>query len=236
MRRSSAPPRWCPARSTRPPSPSASIFVNSGAGGIDNSCGQFDAANGPGGRAYATRYFAQTNWNNFSPVWQRHVYAEQTASGRPYSFNLQWDSGYSDTTGTAAGLGTPDGKLMDGFMSTWGPGAATPLANSVYDSAINNKPLVYISGLNAWYTAEGAEGYGVVLYTTGYSYYETAEGYIESVTGSPLDNTMVEGPILTPICLHRITTYFRELTLQPPAQVPARRPRCQLHVFQRVDQ
>jgi hypothetical protein len=167
-------------------------FVNSSIGGIDNSLANSmlptDLAGVPG--------YAQTNWNNFSR-YGSGTFMLKNSLGTTYSFNLQWDSGFGDSTG-AIGLGTPDGKLMDGFISSWGPGAATGLSNSVYGSDINNKPLVYISGLNAWYSAEGAEGYSVVLYTTGYSYWETAEGYIESVSGSPLNNTMVEGTGLTP--------------------------------------
>jgi PKD repeat protein len=151
---------------------------------------------------------AQTNWNNFQRSGSGTLVLTNSL-GAPYTFNLQWDSGYSDTTGTGAGLGTPDGNLMDGFILSWGPGAATPLGNSVYNSGINNKPLVYISGLNAWITnIPNAEGYGVVLYTTGYSYYETAEGYIESVTGSPLDSTMVEGSSLAPHLFEQDTSVF----------------------------
>jgi hypothetical protein len=168
-------------------------FVLSSVGGIDdtpnNAMLPGDLAGVPG--------YAQRNWNNFSQ-YGSGTFMLTDSAGVPYSFNLQWDSGGSDSTGTRAGLGTPDGKLMDGFIYSWGPGAATPLANSVYNSAINNKPLAYIGGLQAWYGAEGAEGYSVVLYTTGYSYWETVEGYLESVSGSPLNNTMVEGTDLAP--------------------------------------
>jgi hypothetical protein len=164
-------------------------IVTGGAGGIDdtrpNSMLQADLAGVPS-------LGLQTNWNNLSGSGSG-TFVLTNSSGTTYSFDMQWDSGFTDTTGTGAGLGTPDGKLMDGFMASWGPGDASALGNSVINSAINNKPLVYIKGLNNWYTAEGAEGYKVVLYTTGNSYYETAEGWIQSVSGSPLNNTMVEG-------------------------------------------
>ncbi len=163
-------------------------------GGIDN--GQGDSML-PEEVAGVPQY-AQSNWNNFSR-YGSGTFMLTNSLGTAQPFNLQWDSGYSDTTGTATGLGTPDGKLMDAFMISWGPGNATPLGNSCYNSPINDKPLAYISGLYSWWTGiPNAEGYAVVLYTTGNSYYETAEGYIESVTGSPLNNTMVEGADLTP--------------------------------------
>ncbi|MGO8765589.1 MAG: hypothetical protein ACLQSR_10725, partial [Limisphaerales bacterium] len=174
--------------------------VTNSVGGIDNAEGDSmlpaDSAGVPS--LAGSLSGAQTNWNNFSRYGSGTL-TLTSSLGTSYNFDLQWDSGFSDTTGTWPNLGTPDGELMDAFMSTWGPGAATPLANSVYNSSINNKPLVYIGGLNAWWTSiAGAEGYDVVLYTTGYTYYETVEGYLESVTGSPLNNTMVEGSILLP--------------------------------------
>ena len=168
-------------------------IVTGSNGGIDNS--QADSML-PADLAGVPAY-AQTNWNNLSSSGSG-TFTLTDSTGAPNSFNLQWSCGFSDVTGTAAGLGTPDGKLMDAFLSTWGPGAASPLGNSCGNSSINNQPLAYVSGLKAWYTAEGAEGYSVVLYTTGYSYWETAEGYLESVSGDPLSNTMVEGSVLTP--------------------------------------
>jgi hypothetical protein len=178
-------------------------IVNGGGNGIDNT--QPNALL-PSESAGVTAY-AQSNWNNLTR-YGSGTFTLTNSLGTPQNFNMQWDSGFSDGTGTGAGLGTPDGKLMDGFMCSWGPGAASPLGNSCYSSSINNKPIVYASGLSSWYVAAGAEGYSVVLYTTGYSYYETAEGWIESVTGSPLNNTMVEGADLTPHLFEQDTSVY----------------------------
>jgi hypothetical protein len=109
-----------------------------------------------------------------------------------------WDSAGVGSSGTGTGLGTPDGNLMDGYLTTWDAAAATPLGSSVYYQSANDNPLAYVGGLNAWCQAQGAIGYNVVLYTTGGSSYEEAEGYLESVTGSPFSWTMVEGSVLTP--------------------------------------
>jgi hypothetical protein len=141
--------------------------------------------------------YAQTNWNNFGRYGSLSSVVLTNSTGNTNGFSAQWDAGYADTTGTAAGLGTPDGKLMNGFLYSWGPGAATTLGNSLYNSSINNKPIVYLQGLNSWVTSVGAEGYSVVLYTTGYGYYETEEGWIQAVSGSPFNNTMVGGTDLT---------------------------------------
>jgi hypothetical protein len=163
------------------------------ASGIDNS-----QANSmlPTDLAGAPAY-AQTNWNNFSR-YGSGTFMLNNSAGASYAFNLQWDAQFTDTTGTRTGLGTPDGKLLDEFWSTYGPGAASALGNSVYNCSANNKPLFYISGLEAWYSAEGAEGYSVVLYCNGYANWEPLKCYLESVSGDPLNNTMVEGSILTP--------------------------------------
>ena len=168
-------------------------IVTGSLGGIDNTeADSMLPADLAGVPAYA-----QTNWNNLSSSGSG-TFVLTNGVGGTDTFNLAWSCGFSDTTGTWLGLGTPDGKLMDEFLSTWGPGAASPLGNSPGNSSINNQPIVYASGLNAWYSAAGAEGYGVVTYCNGYSYYETFEGYIESVSGNPLGNTMVEGTSVTP--------------------------------------
>jgi len=142
--------------------------------------------------------YAQTNWNNLGRYGSEATVVLTNSAGGTNLFIGNWDSGWADTTGAGAGLGTPDGKLMDGFLYSWGPGAATALASSVYGSAINNKPLLWLSGFNSYYTSIGAEGYGIVLYTTGYSNYEMAEGWIQSVSGNPRSGTMVAGADLTP--------------------------------------
>jgi hypothetical protein len=147
-------------------------IVSGSVGGIDNtqadSMLSTDVAGVPPN--------AQGYWNNLSSSGSG-AFVLTNSAGAPYAFDVQWSCGFSDVTGTWSGLGTPDGKLMDAFLCTWGPGNASPLGNSCGNSSINNKPLAYVSGLNTWYNAEGAEGYNVVLYTTGYSYWETAEGY-----------------------------------------------------------
>lgn len=169
-------------------------IVTGGAGGIDNSQADSMLSTDVAG----VPPHAQGYWNNLSSSGSGGFVLTNSA-GAPVNFDLAWSCGYQDVTGTWLGLGTPDGKLMDAFLVTWGPGNASPLGNSPGNSSINNQPIVYVGGLNTWYKSEpGAEGYSVVLYTTGNSYWETAEGYLESVSGSPTNNTMVEGTDLTP--------------------------------------
>jgi Concanavalin A-like lectin/glucanases superfamily len=143
--------------------------------------------------------FAQTNWNNLGRSGSTNAATLTDSAGNLVSLSLNWDAPSDDTTGTAAGLGTPDGKLMNAFIYSWGPGASSPVGTSVNNAPVNDKPLIYLSGLNAWWTGiPNAEGYGVVLYFTGWSYWATGEGWIESVTGSPFNSSMAEGSDLTP--------------------------------------
>ena len=168
-------------------------FVTGNAGGIDNS--QADSML-PTDQAGAPPY-AQTNWNNLSSG-SSSLYGLTDSTGAVQPVDVQWSSWATTSQGTASGLGTPDGKLFDLGLSTWSPGTATPLGTSCGGSSGNNQPVVFLSGLNAWFNSFNAEGYAVILYTCGDTYYETVQGYIESVSGSALDNNMVEGTSLLP--------------------------------------
>ncbi len=178
-------------------------IVTGGAGGIDNSQADSMLATDVAGAPNYTQGY----WNNLSSTGSG-AFMLTNSVGTPYAFNAQWSCGFQDTTGTWTGLGTPDGKLFDAFLSTWGPGAASALSTSCGGSSINNQPIVYVQGLQAWYTAENAEGYDVVLYCNGYSYWETMEGYLESVSGDPLSSTMVEGVSITPHLFSQDTGVF----------------------------
>ena len=171
-------------------------FVTNNAGGIiapgseADSMATSDSAGAPP--------YAQTYWNSLSQSSSSGTYSLTDSTGASHSLAVQWSSWATTGQGTLS-LGTPDGKLFNTGLSTWNPGAASPLGNSCGNSSGNNQPLVYIGGLNAWWTSiAGAEGYRVSLYTCGDTYWENVEGYVESVSGNPLANTMVEGTSLVP--------------------------------------
>ena len=92
--------------------------VTNSVGGIDNAEGDSmlpaDSAGVPS--LAGSLSGAQTNWNNFSRYGSGTL-TLTSSLGTSYNFDLQWDSGFSDTTGTWPNLGTPDGELMDAFMS-----------------------------------------------------------------------------------------------------------------------
>src|SRR5205807_1392880 len=54
-----------------------------------------------------------------------------------------------------------NGGIQAGFL------LPTDLANSVYGNSNNNKPLIYISGLQAWLTGQSLSQYDLILYVDG---------------------------------------------------------------------
>ena len=175
-------------------------FVSAGGDHINNSSPDALAPTDSAGIAG----YAQTNWNNLGRYGDSVTLTDST--GTATSLSIMWDADSTDATG--ASTATPDGKLMSGFLYTYGPGAATAFNNNPYSAGDNNKPLAYVGGLNAWCAAQGAAGYNVVIYTTGYSYSEPAEGFIESATGNPVSYNMVEGDVLTTPLFARDTGNF----------------------------
>ena len=141
----------------------------------------------------------QAYWNNVGYKGSVNPGVVTNSAGNPVTLNLQWSSSYAYSAyGANAPYGTPDGLLMSGFIGTDYPSAPTnALGNSVYNSPGTDLPLIYVSGMMAWYTNIGAAGYQIVVYTTGWSSYETSGYWIQSVTGSPFNNTMSGGVALT---------------------------------------
>ena len=181
------------------PAPAASVgvkFTSNGSGTGADALAATDSAGAPG--------YAQTNWNDFGRYGSGSTL--NNSLGVATSLSIQWDA--ASTANSGVSTATPDGKLMYGYIDG-ASGTASPLSiNNVYNQGSNNKPLTYIGNLQAWYQAQGAVGYKVVLYVTGQNYYETIQGYVESVTGSPFSYNMVEGSALTPTLYAQISSSF----------------------------
>ena len=149
--------------------------------------------------------YTQANWNNLTK-WGSGVTLTDSA-GSATSLFINWDAAWNGSSGTASGLGTPDGKLMDGYLAA--NSSIDTLSTSVYGSAWNAKPLVYLSGLNAWCLAQGAIGYKVVMYRCdGGGSWEGTYGWVQSVTGIPSANNMAGGADLTPRLYNAQNTAF----------------------------
>jgi hypothetical protein len=116
--------------------------------------------------------YVQANWNILgrwgdSSGNTPFTVVDSTGAATPVIINWDanniWSSGGG---GTPADQGLPDSNLMNAYLDSTGA-ANTDLANTVYGNPVANKPLVYISGLQDWLTAQGAAAYDVVIYSDG---------------------------------------------------------------------
>ena len=180
-------------------------FTGNGGGGIDNgqTTSLTNIVKDPTGATVETAGapgFATTNWNNFDK------YGDVTSgiidnSGADSGLHMMWDAVSGQSSGAYSTLHTSNSKLMDGLDGTdWAGGPPSAwTANNVYNGSSNQKPVEYISGLNAWMAAKGAVGYSVVLYVQGWHGWGGAsEHWIQAAGGNPSSSSMTVGGDLTP--------------------------------------
>ena len=192
-------------------------FTGNGNGGIDNSqsTSLINLVMDPTGATVETAGapgFATTNWNNFDR------YGSQTSgiidyTGADSGLHMQWDAAGAYNGGAYGSYGTPDSKLMDGGMETdWGGGpAGTWSSAAVYWTGSNNKPAVYIGGIQSWLAAHGgATSYSVVLYVQGlHGWWGTSEQWVQAVTGGEATSyNMSVGSDITPHLFSKDTGEF----------------------------
>jgi hypothetical protein len=155
--------------------------------------------------------FAQTNWNNLAR-WGDVTSGIIDYTGADSGLHIMWDSVWCYSSGVFGALGTPDGKLMDGFDTTdWAGGPPSPwTAGAIYGGASNQKPAEYVGGIQAWLAAKGATSYSVVLYVQGWhGWWGNSEHWIQAVTGgNPSWWNMTVGGDVTPRLYCRDTGVF----------------------------
>ena len=173
-------------------------FVNSSIGGIDNTKADSLLPTDVAGAGI----YAQANWNNLSQFGGTNAsdVTLTNSAGAATALTIQWNAPSVGSFGTTS-LGTPDGKLMDGYLGLAWPNS-TILNVSGYTNVLsipktNDVPMAYVGGLQSWYLSQGAEGFTVVIYQNGNNW-DNDQMWVESVAGSPFNGTMVAGPDLTP--------------------------------------
>ena len=162
--------------------------------------------------------YTQANWNNLCDHGSGVTLTNST--GAPTALSIAWAGNWVGSSGTATSLGTPDGKLMDGAIkgnTTIVDYTALSAYTNVSSMPWNALPMVYVGGLEAWCQSVGAEAYAVVIYQVGFGWWDTAQMWVESVTGSPLNNTMLAGPDLTPHYWDSLNAGFNGTWIQIPA-------------------
>ena len=144
-------------------------FGINGNGGLQNTnvgaLQPTDTAGAPG--------FEQSNWNVLGR-WgdsSNNAFPITDSSGAAANITVHWDAtgNWSQAGGaTPTAQATPDGNLMNSYIDSNGNGNV-PLTNalSLYGQNGNNKPMVYLSGLQAWLATQSAIYYDVVVYSDG---------------------------------------------------------------------
>lgn len=155
-------------------------------------------------------YYAQSNWNvlgrygnnstniyaitnadqSITIVATTNAFSIFDSAGDDTHLTIHWDAtgNYSQQGGgTPVAQASPDGNLMNGFCDSGG-NANLPLTNasSIFGQSGNNKPLVYIGGLQAWLATESSSAYDVLIYADGDTTAgRTGEYWIQSATNGP---------------------------------------------------
>lgn len=173
--------------------------------GVTNNVGLQNTASGalqPGDLAGAPGY-AQTNWNvlgfrgdNFLGT-TNPVFNVLDSSGANSGITIQWEGNGEWSVGGGGNAptdqGTPDGNLMNGYTDSNGAGnvpLTNGLPNGLFGQSNANKPMIYISGLQAWLTAHSVSQYDIVLYMdgdnaagrTGQYWAQNASGAVSNLT------------------------------------------------------
>lgn len=186
-------------------------YVNNGNGGVQD--GDADSLL-PEESAGAPSY-TQTHWNNLGRWGQTTGLNDST--GTASGVTVTWDSNNTWTTGS--GTGTPDAKLMSGYLDATGTGGG----NNEYGTGAGayhfwwneNKPEAFVTGINAWLATQGATKYDVVVYLDG----DATEGRICECwlqTGSAGDPPTTLGGDLTSHVFLRDSANFAGTYTQAP--------------------
>src|SRR6185436_18067537 len=126
-----------------------------------------DVAGAPG--------YQQANWNvlgrfgdNATNTFLTNNYPILDSAGDDTYISINWDSTGNwsvQGSGTPTDRGNPDLNLMNAYSDSGGNVNAALVQNtSVYGQNGNSKPMVFISGLQAWLATEASSYYDVVIY------------------------------------------------------------------------
>lgn len=155
-----------------------------------------EAAGAPG--------FTQANWNNLGRWGSLTPLSD--AAGTASDVSAAWDS--NNTWGSNAGAGSPDAKLMVGYVDS--TGAANTAVATPYNffGGSANDPQVYVTGLSQYLSSRGATSYNVVVYIDGDATQgRTGEYWLQNASGTEL-GALTVGEDLTPHLFVRDTSNF----------------------------
>ncbi len=132
--------------------------------------------------------YSQTNWNNLG--FRGTNIALLDAFGATSGVTVNWIAGncWSIAGGTPGNLGVPDTDLMNSYLDSNGSGNSALNTNLFTQPNNNSMPLVYLTGLGAWLSAQGISYYDLVIYADGDNQAgRCGEYWLQSAAG-PVDN------------------------------------------------
>ena len=106
--------------------------------------------------------FEHTNWNNRGRWGDAGILNDNT--GTATAVTLKWDSTNLWQNDANEALGG-NHKLMKGYLDSNGTAITAPF-DGVFGNS-DDKPIMLLTGMNAWMTAKGLTSYSVVIYTDG---------------------------------------------------------------------
>jgi hypothetical protein len=156
--------------------------------------------------------YAQTNWNvlglrgdNVLGI-SNPAFNVLDSSGANSGITVNWEANNLWSVANGANpvdLFSPDANLMNGYLDSNGTGnvaMTNGLPLGVVGQSVNNRPLVYISGVQAWLAAHSVSQYDVVLYMDGdVATGRTGEYWIQAASGSVSNITFTTSDITTHI-------------------------------------
>lgn len=158
--------------------------------------------------------YAQTNWNNLGRYGSGVNPIDE--NGTNSGLTVHWDASgfYSQIGGgTPTPQALPDNKLMNSYDDSTGTANNIAKDGTIvtgvggYSSSSANKPWMYIQGLSAWLSGQGACSYDVVVYSDGDATSgRVGQYWIEASTG--VWTAMTIGPNLTPYIFIKDTANF----------------------------
>lgn len=104
--------------------------------------------------------FEHANWNNSGRWGNATVLKDATGAATPVS--MKWDSTLFFRTNADETLGG-NNKLMKGYLDSNGTAITAPF-DGVFGNS-DDKPIVLLTGLNAWMTSKGLTSFSIVIYS-----------------------------------------------------------------------
>jgi len=160
--------------------------------------------------------YTQTNWNNLGNRGTNITLID--AGGASSGVVANWVAGncWSIAGGTPGALGVPDTDLMNCYLDS-NNGGNTALTTNLFLNPTANMPLVYLSGLAGWMSAQGVSYFDLVIYMDGDNQAGRCGEYWLQIASGTADNLTFDVDLTTHVFVRDYNNFLLNPTYQ---QVP----------------